>query len=556
MNKRKTFSKVFTGKLLISIPLILFIILITIYVLSQYSKSILSETLAYSTRNYVDKVLDSQQDKTFEENYNYLKFRTNLIFETTVCRFPGLKAYMYVTDPDGKTVIDTSPAWSLLVSIRDEDMNVVDRKVYLCDYESLCRFDEVREVISEYNSVYDVSFLDFIIPGKKTYKYIEILEGYVDPDTLKVYPTTVEITTERIPDWMGMYEDTGDVVIDKQMISMPLNNTEGLLTYKYDTETYEFFIDSEKVTGIHILTGRDLDLNDYQEVSRRPFSHHMTNEEYYTDADGKEFVIVTKITDDFLRTFLSFIILLSFIYVLIDIVVCFVLSNISYSKLKVFYQNEDYRKALMNSMAHDLKTPLTVMSGYAENLKENVQTEKREHYADSILENTAYMNGIISDVLELSKVEDSKSKDSFEKLDFCEIAKETGDRYSQAMKDKNLTLDVKGSFIRKANKKGIERVLDNIIGNAVKYTSEGGTIKIYAKDTPFSRHSMIIENTPIVPLTVKADRLWEPFVKDDSSRSENNGTGLGLSIVRNILSSYGFRAKIKSQNNDFKIIIK
>ena len=556
MNKRKTFSKVLLEKILISIPIILFIIVISFYILNQYSKSILTEVMSYASKPYVDKFLNTEKDSTFEDNYNFLKFRTNLNLESTLSRYPGIKAYMCITDSDGNIIMDTSPAWGLIYSVRDENMEVVDRKVYICDYASLCRFDEVREIINEYNTLYDSTLLDYFIPSKKTYKYVEILEGYVDPETLKVYPTTVEITTERISTWQGMYEDTGDVILDTQTINTPLSDTEGLLPYKYDSQTNEFFIDNEKISGIHLLLGRNTTLDDYHEISRRPFSHHKYNEEYYTDSSGKEYVIITRITDDFLHTYLSFIVLISFVYILIDIVVCFMLSNLSYSKLKVFYQNEDYRKALMNSMAHDLKTPLTVMSGYAENLKENVQTEKREHYADSILENTAYMNGIITDVLELSKVEDTNSKDGFEKTDFCEIAKESAKRYSSALEDKNISLDIKGSFIRKANKKGMERVFDNLIGNAVKYTKNDGFIKIYAKDKPFSRHELIIENTPIAPLSVKPETLWEPFVKDDSSRSENNGTGLGLSIVRNILSSYGIKAKIQSSGSVFKIIIK
>jgi signal transduction histidine kinase len=98
--------------------------------------------------------------------------------------------------------------------------------------------------------------------------------------------------------------------------------------------------------------------------------------------------------------------------------------------------------------------------------------------------------------------------------------------------------------------------MDNLIGNAIKYTENGGKISICSKDTPFSSHSLIIENSPIKPLKLNPDKLWDPFVKDDESRSEKSGTGLGLSIVRNILNGYGFKAKIKSKDNNFKIIIK
>jgi signal transduction histidine kinase len=558
MKKRKTFSKVLSEKLLISIPIILILLVITVYVLHNYSKYVLTETMSTARHRYIDKILEQEKDSSFEENLNYIKFFNNLNLETTLSSFPGIKAYMYITDSDGNIVMDSSPAWGFLHPVRDEDMTILKRDVYICDYESLCRFDEVREILADYNTVYDSTVLEYTFPQVKEYQYVNILEGYVDPETLKIYPTTVEITTERIRTWGGGYlgdEEDSDVV-NVETISMPIKNTEGLLTYKYVNETNEIYIDGEYKNGIHILTGRNTTLDSYQAIARRPLSNHMTSEEYFTDRLGNEYYLTIKLTDDFLHTYLSFIIILSIVYILIDLLVCFILSNITYSNLRVWYQNEDYRKALMHSMAHDLKTPLTVMSGYAENLKENVQTEKREHYADAILENTQYMNGIILDVLNLSKVEDMVDSGKNEKIDLCDIAKATSERYEEMLAEKNLTLDIKGSFKRSANRIGIERVMDNLIGNAIKYTENGGKISIYSKDAPFSSHSLIIENSPIKPLKLNPDKLWDPFVKDDESRSEKSGTGLGLSIVRNILNGYGFKAKIKSKDNNFKIIIK
>ena len=558
MKKRKTFSKVFSEKLLISIPITLLLIVITVYTLHNYSKYVLTETMSTATRRYVDKILEQEKESSFEENLNYIKFFNNLNLETTLSSFPGIKAYMYITDSDGNIVMDSSPAWGFLHPIIDENMTILKRDVYICDYETLSRFIEVREILYDYNTVYDSSMLEFIIPHNKDYKLINILEGYVDPDTLKVYPTTIEITTERIKTWMGgyLYDEEDSEIVNYETIFMDLESTEGLLPYKYDNETNSIFIDGEEMSGLHILTGRVTTLDSYQAIARRPLSNHLTSEEYFTDRLGNEYYLTIKLTDDFLHTYLSFIIVLSIIYILIDVLICFVLANITYSNLRVWYQNEDYRKALMHSMAHDLKTPLTVMSGYAENLKENVQTEKREHYADAILENTQYMNGIILDVLNLSKVEDMVDSGKNEKIDLIDIAKTTGERYEDQLSEKNLTLDIKGSFKRSANKIGIERVMDNLIGNAIKYTENGGKISIYSKDTPFSSHSIIIENSPIKPLKLNPDKLWDPFVKDDESRSEKSGTGLGLSIARNILQSYGFKAKIKSKGTNFKVIIK
>ena len=556
MKKRKTFSKVFIGKILISVPIILIIILISFYALNQYSESVLKDAMDYCTEPTLSKFLQSEKDSTLSENYNFLKFRINLSLESTLAQFPGLKGYMYVNDSDSILIMDTSPAWSLMQTIRDENYELQKRNVYICDYETLCRFEEAREVFERYNEQYDSTLLEFLTPHKETFESIEILEGYVDEETLKVYPTKIEITTERIPSWAGALNETGEFTTDVKTISMPLENTEGLVSYRYDTETHTMYLNGEEIHGIHITTGRNLSLDDYLKIARRPFSNHLTRTVNYTDASGNEYVITIKLTDDFLKTYLSFIILLSIVCILVDVIVCFILSNLSYGKLKVFYQNEDYRKALMSSMAHDLKTPLTVMSGYAENLKENIHTDKREHYADAILENTNYMNGIITDVLGLAKLEENTAKDSLEKMDFCEIAAKQAERIKPLLEEKNITLSIDGSFNRKANRASLERVMDNLLSNALKYTKEGGKINIYSKDTPFSKHVFVIENTPIDAVSVKPSKLWEPFVKGDESRSDKNGTGLGLSIVKNILNSLGFKCRIKIKDGWFKVIIK
>lgn len=556
MKKRKTFLKVFIGKLLISLPIMLIIIIISSCALNRYSESVLLKAMDYCAEPTLEKYLQSEKNSTLAENYNFIKFRTNLCLESTLAQFPGLKGYMYVNDSESVLIMDTSPAWSLIQTIRDENYKLQKRNVYICDYETLCRFEEVREVINGYNELYDSTLLEFLTPHKETIENIEILEGYIDEETLRVYPTEVQITTERIPSFAGALNDTGEFITNVKTISMPFENTEGLVPYRYDAETYTMYLNGEEIHGIHLITGRNLSLDDYLKIARRPFSNHLTRTVNFTDASGNEYVITIKLTDDFLNTYLSFIILLSIIGILVDLIVCFILSNLSYAKLKVFYQNEDYRKALMSSMAHDLKTPLTVMSGYAENLKENIQTDKREHYADAILENTNYMNGIITDVLDLSKLEENAAKGSLEKMDFCEIATKQADRIKPLLEEKNITLSIDGSFNRKANRASLERIMDNLLSNALKYTKEGGKINIYSKDTPFSKHMFVIENTPIDAVSVKPSKLWEPFVKGDESRSDKNGTGLGLSIVKNILDNLGFKSKIKMKDGWFRVIIK
>ena len=107
MKKRKTFLKVFTGKLLISVPIILIIIFISCFALNQYSESVLRKNMDYIAEPTLSRFLQSEKESTFAENNNFLKFRINLALESTLAQFPGMKGYMYVNDSDNNLIMDT-----------------------------------------------------------------------------------------------------------------------------------------------------------------------------------------------------------------------------------------------------------------------------------------------------------------------------------------------------------------------------------------------------------------------------------------------------------------
>ena len=80
-------------------------------------------------------------------------------------------------------------------------------------------------------------------------------------------------------------------------------------------------------------------------------------------------------------------------------------------------------------------------------------------------------------------------------------------------------------------------------------------IRIYSKHVPFSE-KLIFENGPVSKIKTKTNKLWEPFVKGDESRSEKNGTGLGLSIVNSVLSLNRLKGKLSCKDEMFRVEIK
>ncbi|MBR3634823.1 MAG: HAMP domain-containing histidine kinase [Lachnospiraceae bacterium] len=231
-----------------------------------------------------------------------------------------------------------------------------------------------------------------------------------------------------------------------------------------------------------------------------------------------------------------------FVIIFIISIICGI---IRYKKLSHIYEQEEYRRTLMNSMAHDLKSPLAAMRGYAENLKENLNSEKKDHYADCILKNTDYMNSLISDNLALLKLEYDTSKPGKDKVDLIEVSKELIDKYMPLLGERGVSVNIDGSYIVKGNRAQLSTAVENLISNAVRYVNDKGEIKIDG-----SKKEYTLSNTASSLPDVEAKELWKPFVKGDDSRSNENGSGLGLSIAKNIFDRHKFKSLIRCDNID------
>jgi len=215
-------------------------------------------------------------------------------------------------------------------------------------------------------------------------------------------------------------------------------------------------------------------------------------------------------------------------------IVAFILAKQTFTTYQQRVELERKRQEVTNALAHDLKTPLSIISGYAQNLIENVHTEKREHYADSILANVNRMDKIIREMLELSRLESDRFQLRFEEVSLGEVAREIIKRYSNLCDEKSITTCLEGDAIVKADKSLIARVIDNFFINALDNTPEGGTIRIRIRDRfeIYNSGSYIPED--------KLKDIWEPYEKVDESRSKTKSTGLGLAIAREILELHNF----------------
>lgn len=203
---------------------------------------------------------------------------------------------------------------------------------------------------------------------------------------------------------------------------------------------------------------------------------------------------------------------------------------------------DEKRQALLNNVSHELKTPLSLMQGYAEGLKININKDnkKKDYYCNVILEETNKMNTLVESLLDIQSMESGEESLSKTNFEVNKFVKDTVDKYSKMFEDNEIELKV--NTIRKTTVNGdlfmLERVLTNYITNAINYVDDKKKVKIKVKDTEESIRVEVFNTTSEVS-DDDISKIWDSFYKADKARSrDKGGHGLGLSIVKAIMEAH------------------
>ena len=267
---------------------------------------------------------------------------------------------------------------------------------------------------------------------------------------------------------------------------------------------------------------------------------------YYFTLNEDEYMFDCIYSYDFSKTSGYAVQIIWAVGLFIGIALSIILSLIAYNKYCTQYEIDEYRRNMTSSLAHDLKTPLTAIMGYSENLKNNVHSEKRDYYADAVIENVRYMNEIITGTLELKKIEEQDIKLNKTDIDMIALANELIAKYKADFEDRGISVSVSGKCTVKADRELISRAVENLISNAVKYTSKGGKIEITANDKYFR-----ISNSCATDLKGSTEDFCKVFGKADANRSNRNGCGIGLAIVNNIVALHKFKFEVSASGGKF-----
>lgn len=205
-------------------------------------------------------------------------------------------------------------------------------------------------------------------------------------------------------------------------------------------------------------------------------------------------------------------------------------------------RNDEMRREFLGNVSHELKTPIALIQGYAEGLKEGINDdeESRNFYCDVIMDEAVKMNNMVKKLLTLNQIESGNDKISIERFDLVELAGSVIRANGIVMNQKEITVDFKHPDTAEvwADQIQMEEVFTNYLTNAVNHCDGDRKIIITIEKKQNSVYASVYNTGHAIP-EEDIERIWEKFYKVDKARTrEYGGNGIGLSIVKAILDNY------------------
>lgn len=212
-------------------------------------------------------------------------------------------------------------------------------------------------------------------------------------------------------------------------------------------------------------------------------------------------------------------------------------------------QREALRREFSANVSHELKTPLTSISGFAELMMQGlVPDEKMREFSGDIYNESRRLIDLIDDIIKLSRLDEGASSFPRETVDLYALAEKAVQQLSPAAKKQNVTLTLTGQH---AQLTGVPHLLSemiyNLLDNAIKYNVRGGKVTVSICRTG-QQTVLSVSDTGIGIPYAHQGRIFERFYRVDKSHSkEVGGTGLGLSIVKHAAQLHGAQLELKSE---------
>lgn len=458
------------------------------------------------------------------------------------------------------------------ISIKDEQGKIITQTSNVLNVNffnessdstyGLISYDSFRESMSDeqYNKITEM----LLSTPNTENQYYELLatEYYVDDNEEYIYPKTVQIVlTEKDNTWYVQ-----DKVIETFNLNVNPNDSD---TLRKIGDTYRNLINTDFVLGYY--KEQNLLETVYNEIEKQNLKleddmlirtdflnfiyYHNSQEYLYGERDGY-LCTYQKVQYEYTESINLLDICINriglmFLYTVILFLICgTVVAIISWKTLEKQIKIEQKQRTFINSMAHELKTPLFIIRGNTDNLLEYIDSDEETHFANTIIEQVNTVNSLVHNMLELSSLEVQNLNLNKSKLNLAEFTSNMLLKFSEIYPKIHISFESCQNAIITADKKLIECALKNLIENSIKYTDNKSSIKINIAKNTFEISNSIDKNT-----NIDLKQIWEPYQRFDNSFFKE-GNGLGLSIVKTIFEAHNFKYSANIENSiiTFKFI--
>lgn len=235
---------------------------------------------------------------------------------------------------------------------------------------------------------------------------------------------------------------------------------------------------------------------------------------------------------------------MTFIYTFIFMIcVGFVVWFISWNTLKKQLELEKKRRDFTNSMAHDLKTPLFVISGNAENMLLCATNENEKYYAQNVVDKVNSVNDMVHEMLELSALESDNIRVCTEHFNLSYLVQTLVNNYISMLDLCDIHFECAENVMIDADKTMLQRAMQNFIDNAIKYTNDRRSVSIRLDEHCFSISNSVPNNAKI-----NLKYIWEPYYRNENT-ARKAGNGLGLTVVKSVFELNDLKYGVNIKNN-------
>ena len=214
---------------------------------------------------------------------------------------------------------------------------------------------------------------------------------------------------------------------------------------------------------------------------------------------------------------------------------------------------EEMRRDFTNAIAHELKTPLSVVRGFTENLKENTNEQKKDYYLDKIVEQTEEMDQMVRKMCDISKLDSEQLVLQKESVDLLELFQEQEKKVQSLIAEMDLDVEyrLRGEFRLEGDRYYLGKALLNLFSNAAEYNRRNGNILITVDPTFCS-----IENTGDPIPEEKLAFAGNLFYSGDENRSyQRKHLGLGLYLAERIFELHHLKMKMENTETGVRVTI-